>query len=145
MGGRLGSPVTPPKRHQSQTDRDLAGIAAKKEREAVVEDFVIEESSQAYDDPDARKAFRAKRQTNERISRLEEKHDELSAVVGDMRATLGRVDGKLDILPQLVSTLQADKQDALDDRKHKRERLTKIVGGIFSAGVLGAILHAVMS
>jgi hypothetical protein len=110
-----------------------------------VEDVVVDETSQAYDSPDERKLYRARRPTDERIAKLEEKHDELAAVVGDMRATLGRVDGKLDVLPQLVSTLQADKQDALDARRHSRERWTKVVAGVFSAGVLGAIVHAVVS
>jgi hypothetical protein len=146
-----GAAVTPPKRFQSATDRDLDGLAARKERQAAPLVEVSGEITGKYDG-DELLSMRAKRPTDERIGRLEvsrdkdrEAHGELVTVVTDLRVEVATMSGKLDSIPQLVSMLQADKQDALDARKHTRERWTKIIGGIFSAGVIGAIVHAVVS
>ncbi len=74
-----------------------------------------------------------------------EAHHELVSVVSDLRVDVATMSGKLDALPQLVQMLHSDRADALDARKHGRERLTKIIGGVFSAGVLTAIVAWALS
>lgn len=144
--------MTPPKpkRFQSQTERDAEGFAAKREREAAPP-FVEPEITGNYTGPELAE-MRATRRPETRLALLEEKqdkdreaHHELVSVVSDLRVDVAKMSVKLDALPQLVAMLSADKADALDARKHGRERLTKIIGGVFSAGVLTAIVAWILS
>jgi uncharacterized coiled-coil protein SlyX len=144
--------MTPPKlpRMQSQTERDMSGLAAKREREAAP--FEVEpEITGNYTGPELAE-MRATRRPETRMALLEEKqdrdreaHHELVSVVSDLRVDVAKMSVKLDALPQLVAMLTADKADALDARKHGRERVTKIIGGLFSAGVLAAIVGWILS
>lgn len=70
------------------------------------------------DGDDLRRA-RASRPTAMRLERLEDKHDETRRDVADLRAVVGKIDGKLDVLPQLV---EAVKENA--DRVIQREQVT---------------------
>jgi seryl-tRNA synthetase len=97
--------VTPPRiRHQSQTERDAEGYAAKLKREAAPIAPASDEDSMAHDIP-VRKEIRAKRDTKERLSKLEDKHDGIDS-------RLSRMEGKLDtalsvILPEHHKTTRA--------------------------------------
>lgn len=52
------------------------------------------------------RAQRARRPTDIRIERLEDKHDDLVGVVSDIRESVGRVVGQLEVLPDLVQAVQ---------------------------------------
>ena len=71
-----------------------------------------------YDGEDLRRA-RASRPTAARLERLEDKHDETRRDVADLRAVVGRIEGKLDVLPQLVEAVQASAE-----RANQREQVT---------------------
>jgi hypothetical protein len=71
--------MTPP-RHQTQTERDLAGMAAKKEREREDSSPEYVEEDDDYTgkfstDPEKLSRLRSNRPTPERISKLERKND----------------------------------------------------------------------
>lgn len=134
------------KRHQSQTERDMQGLAAKRDRESVP--FEVPEEITGSYEGDELQEMRELRPTDKRIGRLEQKHDSLARVVNDFRADIGakvgEMSGKLDVLPKLVEMvsnaqhLQA--QDNLDARKHSRERVTKIIGGAIALVTSGAFI-----
>lgn len=148
----MSPPPPPPKRLQSQTERDLDGLRARRERESApipVDGF--DDLTGRYEGEELR-TRRAQRDTGKRVERLEEKHDELAEVVGDMRAELGKVSGKLDVLPELVSavrdsartaTARSDREhvDQLDARKTKRDTVAKIAGGLLGGGLVVAVLQ----
>lgn len=52
------------------------------------------------------RAQRARRPTDIRIERLEDKHDDLVGVVSDIRESVGEVVGQLKVLPKLVEAIQ---------------------------------------
>jgi hypothetical protein len=110
---------------------------------------------------------RAARPTDQRIGRLEEKHDRLDRIVGDIRADVSETKGKVSLLPKLIDeslravndmrarehvtfTAQVDVdraktvatiEDAADATRARRERVTKIVGGVIALLSSGALLH----
>jgi len=63
--------------------------------------------------------IRAQRPTAMRLERLEDKHDETRRDVADLRESVGRVEGKLDVLPQLVAAVKE-----ASDRANQREQVT---------------------
>lgn len=144
-----------PKRLQSQTERDLAGIAARRERHAApaqgVPEFEVEEFTGRYEGEELA-AMRKKRPTDERIGRLEEKHDSLTTTVNNLRVDVASIDGKLDVLPELVSLLKgkttAEAAARADEHATKRLGMTnrtKIVLGILGvlgSGGIGALISA---
>jgi hypothetical protein len=65
-----------PTRMQSQDERDAEGLAARREREAVAKEFNSDEITGRYEG-EALDQKRAERADNERIGRLEKKHDSL--------------------------------------------------------------------
>src|SRR3954469_4957309 len=83
---------TPPQgraypRQQSQTERDVEGFAARREREASVPSFTDRDITGQYQGPELAEA-RSTRHPLDRINRLEEKHDDLVKVVGGMKDSL---------------------------------------------------------
>lgn len=79
--------------------------------------------------------------------------------LGDVKAELGKVSGQLEVLPELISVVRKsaeraetrhDKRDDMeaedkaDARKHKRERITKVVGAVVGLLSSGAFLHYLM-
>jgi hypothetical protein len=137
-----------PKRFQSQTERDLAGIEARRDRHRSaprgIPEFRSEEVTGQYEGEELAQA-RAKRPTDERIARLEQKHDSLDGMVNDMRVELGNVSGKLDVLPDLVDLIRgksaADQARTADEHETRRLSMTtraKVVIAI--VGLAGAAL-----
>lgn len=156
-GARAGS--------MSDGDRALVGAAKRRTPRAgvaitpqAVPVEVPDEVTGNYEGDELR-AIRSRRSTDERIGRLEDKHDELRAVVGETREDVSAMRGEMKALPRLVDLIEkmasgahvaltaqvkvdaAEKLDAIDERKQWRKRWTSIVGGLFSAGVLGALAH----
>lgn len=114
--------------------------------------------------------IRAQRPTPYRLERLEDKHDETRRDVADLRESVGRIEGKLDVLPQLVEAVQksadranqreqvtftasveVDKAKKLDDIKAvddvrtttrmKWELAGKVLALLAGGGVIGEIIH----
>lgn len=117
--------------------------------------YVCDEITGVVEGEDLRRE-RAKRPSDERIERLEEKHDRLERAVTETRVIVGELNGKLEVLPQLVSMVRQTveravaRQDAdhnaqvlddLDARKHRRQRITQVLGLVLSGGVVVEILH----
>jgi hypothetical protein len=115
---------------------------------------------------EALKTARGKRDTKERLERVETKQDEDRARLGRMEVTLAGINGQMQVLPQLVTAVQdatraleqrdqvreraktevetAEKIDDLDARKKRREFwwgvAGKVAGFVLSAAVLGKVL-----
>ena len=145
------------KRQQSQTERDIEGWEARKQRERArsnplgIPAVTCDEVTGNYEGEELARA-RARRPTPERLARLEEKHDDLAETVNELRVGVAKIDGKLDTLPELLSLLKG-KQAAqvaanADEHETKRQGManrTKIVLGVLgllSSGGIGAIIAA---
>jgi hypothetical protein len=130
---------------QSQDERDMEGIAARKERDGVVKEFGGEEITGRYEGEELEER-RAQRPPDERFGRLEKKHDELkqdvekkhddlkkdvsdvrsdvkvlSGQFGDMRSAVSGAVGKLDGQEKLLTetlTLVRKTHDREADREH---------------------------
>lgn len=118
-GGRGGGGlkvVYEPKhpRHQSQTERDFSGLAAKREREddRARRDSVPELTHGRDDITDQhpmgeeRQTYRRDRDPLDRVDRLEVKHDKLDAKVDAIGSKVDVMSGKLDVLPSLVDAVK---------------------------------------
>jgi len=114
---------------------------------------------------------RAKRPTDERIGRLEDKHDALSADVTKVREGVGRIEGRLDGQDQVLADIRdalhehrkvtfkafsaemdvstaerkAEIADGLDAKRNRRKRATKLVttaiGLVGSGAVIAELIH----
>jgi len=123
-----------PKRFQSQTERDFDGLEARAEREREGRDgrpaaIEFEEITGQHHGAELR-AMRASRPPEVRLERMEDKHDELVSIVSDTRETfarevgairtqVGKIEGKLDVLPELVSVVKG-----IATAREQREHLT---------------------
>lgn len=111
--------------------------------------------------------LRAQRPTGMRLNRLEDKHDALDIVVGNIRADVGEIKGAINLLPRLIEdaidqvkevkarehvtfTAQvdvtraekiADIHDDADAKKQRRALKIKIAGGIVAVASSSAFLH----
>ncbi len=114
--------------------------------------FVEEEATDKYEGEELARV-RARRPTPERIGRLETKHDELAKVVTETRVLVGEMNGKLEVLPELISIVRtsadhaAERErmtlaDTHDGRATRRKALLQIIGAVLGGGVLAKILHA---
>lgn len=90
----MGGEVTPPpnKRHQSQTERDLAGLAARKERDAEVAEFVCDDLTDRYEGEEL-KRMRADRPVEKRLEKLEEKDDQRALDIADIKLAVADIRG----------------------------------------------------
>lgn len=115
----------PARRMQSQTDRDHEGFKARKERELAAgfaQSIPVElpEDITGQYEGEERKMYRNKRPTDERVERLEDKHDKLDDKIdkledshSELVTTVNRVDsslaelrGEMKVLPRLVTALE---------------------------------------
>lgn len=132
----------PSSRMQSQDDRDMEGLAARREREAVVKDFSSEEITGRYEGEELEERRRA-RGPDERFGRLEKKHDELrhdvekkhdelkkdvsdvrsdvkglSGQVNDMRSdvsgAVGKIDGQETLLTEMLSLVKKSAEKSIE-------------------------------
>jgi hypothetical protein len=111
-----------PRRAQSSSERDVEGMKARLERdsaahEAIPEAFEGPETVTGNYEGETLREFRRQRPTGERLDRLEVKHDSLDAVVTETRVAVGRIEGKLEVLPKLVSIIETAAQ-ARNEREH---------------------------
>ena len=115
-----------PRRLQSQTDRDVEGMRAKKERERreVAVPIELPDEITGKHEGEELKMYRSKRPTEERIERLEDKHDALDAKHDTLASSVHKIDtnisemrGEMKILPRLVDALE-DAAKGTREREH---------------------------
>jgi hypothetical protein len=99
--------------------------------------FIEEEATGRYEGEDL-KRIRAKRKTDERVARLEDKHDSLAETVTEIRVDVGEMRAE-------VRTLVKHVEAALTEQ-HQTERVringrTKIIAG--AIGAIGVIAGAI--
>jgi hypothetical protein len=104
------------RRFQTQTDRDLEGAKAKMKRDAVPSgEFDVDEITGRHAG-DELKSLRSTRPPEERLTRLEDKHDVVISKLSDHEGKLGRIEGKLDGLDGNVQILvDLARRDAVRD------------------------------
>lgn len=136
--------MTPPKpRMQSQTERDLAGIQARKERESQSAAPTVEISGEItgnYTGPELL-AMRSKRGTDERIGRLEEKHDTLVETVTEVRLDVREMRAEVRTLVKHVEASLSEQHKTERVRIDSRTKLMiAVVGAVGTA--IGVIVTA---
>jgi len=127
-----------PKRLQSQTERDMEGLAARKEREmsphglaAVPKEFDIEEDSTAHE-LEERERIREERDDKDRIRKVEKKidHDrdhfnafklEVVERLTGVEGGLERVEGQIGGVSTAISDLRSDMR--IDRELRQKEQL----------------------
>lgn len=113
------------RRLQSATDRDIESDRARRERASAsgeVVDPIPDEITGRYEG-DELEMYRSKRGTDERITRLESKHDKLTEAHQELVKSVGKVAqgvsemrGEMKVLPRLVDALEkAAERRANDD------------------------------
>ena len=122
---------------QTATERDLAGIAARRERESAVPEQVFDSETGRCEGEELRR-IREARSPERRFERIEERLDSLEPSVA-------RVEGKLDILVSLAEKAEERKARS-EQESHRTERVrigsrAKIVVGVATA--LGVIAGAI--
>jgi hypothetical protein len=106
-------------------------------------EFEPDEITGVIKDPEALKAARAKRPTDERIGRLEAKHDDMDDKLDKLAEGVANINGKLDVVPRLVDLLsaatgakleigKADAASKIEAAKDWRGLVTKVVLGILA-------------
>lgn len=122
---------------------------------------------------DDRRRIRAGRTTENRFEHIEENVDALkdgqtdhAARLGKVEVIVSRIDGKMDVVPELVDSLKdavkdlraRDHQvftqrttvetamtlDGLDKKRNRRERITKAVGAVLSGAGIVELLHRLL-
>jgi len=99
-----------PPRLQRPTERELESDRSRRERAS----SQVDDLSEEFDDPitgnyegeELQRVRREKRTTGERLDRLEVKHDRLVEAVTQTRVAVGRIEGQLEVLPELVSVIK---------------------------------------
>ena len=121
------------RRHKTATERDLAGVAAKKERDAV---------PKVFEDETTGVHFRV-RALSEAHRELNGKVEGIATDVANLRISSARAEGKLDILVEQnrVSNEQkiADIHDETDRKKTRRALVIK------AAGIASAVWAAIVA
>jgi outer membrane murein-binding lipoprotein Lpp len=160
-------PPSRKQRMQSQTERDHEGFAAKKERESAVPEvrFPEEEITGKLQGEELAQA-RERRPTDERIGRLEQKHDQLASEVGGVRVAVATMAGKLEVLPELVKVVKdsaeraadrehvrftaqvdidkAQAEDVIDARRVRRRAVAKVVAGMLGGAGFIELLRLIL-
>ncbi len=134
-----------PRRAQTGTSRDLAGIAARRVRSDAVPVTFDDELTGQHEGEELRR-MRAKRPTDQRLQRLEDKHDELRDIVTRIEVTHGEMNGKLDTIVDMAGaeavarTARAEAEAA--ERERRRTHIVPIIKaiGVAIAMIMAAIL-----
>lgn len=135
--------MTPPKpRMQSQTERDLAGLQARKERDAAPLVEVSGEITGKYDG-DELVQMRGKRATEERIERLEAKHDTVDSKVDEIGQRVARMEGKLDTALSVI--VPAHRESHATERARIDGRTKVIIAIVGGIGTLVGIVVSALS
>lgn len=140
----------PGQRHQTATERDLEGMAARRDREREreaaaregVPHIVTDDVTGQYTG-DELKEHRAKRPTDQRVAHLEIKHDTLAATVVRIEVAQGLMTGKVDTILDFAAKADAEREaraqrDAVE-REAKRLHIVPIIKAI---GIALAVIAA---
>jgi hypothetical protein len=108
-------------RHQTQTERDFEGLAARREREAAppvrdLEDLTDRHAAAEIDDGELAE-MRALRAPEDRIAKVERKADKLESAVTAVQISVGELKGGMETLIKLGTAAEAERE-----ARHKRER-----------------------
>lgn len=147
-----------PKTHKGDEERIAIGAAER--RRIRLEGIPIQadpEETSPHQTDEERASIRRKRPTQERIEKLEVKHDVLSAAIAATQMTHARMDGKLDTLVELAAASAAERErragadaeaatkraaDEKDATERARKHLIALIGAL-AAGA--AIVIAAMA
>lgn len=113
-----------PKRPPTHHDRDVfepktppKGVAAQ----LAAPEFITDEVTGQYDDPEELAAARARRPVPDRLAKLEQKHDEFRDAVDKrlnaVEVAVASVGGEMKVIPRLVDAMQ-EATKALQQREH---------------------------
>lgn len=97
-------------------------------------EFVKEEITGVYEG-DELKAIRARRSTDERIGRLEDKHDKLVESVTDVRVCVGEMNGKMDTVLDFIKTTQSENHRTERMRIGSRAKIIVAIVGAVGTGL----------
>lgn len=145
---RTPPPSPKARRAQTQTERDVEGFHARRERDAraAVPEELPDEVTGQYQGEELDRV-RARRPTPVRLQLLEKKHDDLDAKVDKIAVDVSKIDGALSVVPKLldvlekfghvglVATVDVNKAKALDPieaAKARRALVTQLVGGVIA-------------
>jgi hypothetical protein len=113
-----------------------------------VPSFVKEDLTGNFEGEDLQRE-RRKRDTGERLDRLEDKHDKLSDAVTRIATKVGDVaEAHAELAGEIrgfVSTLKEEREDARKskqlDHKYRNDLRLKVAGGVIALMTSGAVLH----
>lgn len=114
----------PLRRMQSQDERDMAGFAARRERESIAKEFASDEITGHYEGEELA-SRRAARPPDARFERLEKKHDDLKADVDGRHKELK---GDIKEIRGEVSHLSAQVHGAVGTLNGQERVLTEMLG-----------------
>lgn len=132
--------MTSPRRHQTSTERDIAGIRAKQEREAAP-DYECDDITGQYVGEELAQMRSSRRSTHQRIAILERKRDDDREALHSLELVVERVMGKLEAY---IETVQKEREEAHKTERAHASTRAKIVVGIASAlaAIAGAAITA---
>jgi len=113
MTPKLGRLAAPPRRIQSQTERDMQGVAAKLERERASSQTFEEDYTDRYEGEELR-AAREQREPLPRIRHLEDRVDALQSAQSSVRVEVANQIGSLRV--QVATELGGIRSDMARDR-----------------------------
>ncbi len=130
------------RRAQTGTQRDLAAMATRRARSEAVPVTFDDELTGQHEGEELRR-MRAKRPTDQRLQRLEDKHDELRDIVTRIEVTHGEMNGKLDTIVDMAGAEAVARTARAEAEAAERERRrTHIVPVIKAIGVAIAMIVA---
>jgi hypothetical protein len=136
--------MSPPRRLQSQTERDFEGLAAKREREAAPVLVPEEDDYTGRYEGEELAEMRSQRSIDRRVGKLETKHDDLVEKVGAMHGDLREMRGEF---RQAMTTLNATLTEGAKTQRTRISTNGKIIIAIVGAAItmIGTVIAAVMS
>lgn len=126
-----------PLRGQTSNDRDAAALKRRAQSPIPEEIDWDEDLTGKYEGEELRR-MRRKRDTDKRIEKLEDKHDELAQKLGETREDVREIKTETKGQTKLLERLLDDKEHVI---KTKRERITKVIGLLTSGGFVVELLH----
>ncbi len=126
-----------PRRHQTSTERDVQGLAARRERDAAVPAVVERDITGRYEGEELHR-HRAKRPTQDRIQRLEDKHDAVAKDVHEMRGEVGAI---LRLAGEEADARRAREAAEAVEREKARSHIVPIIKAV---GVALALIAAAL-
>lgn len=151
--------MTPPKRMQTQSERDREGLAARKKRDQAYPVEIPDEITGRVDG-DELDRLRSMREPEDRMARIEKKQDRFdreqlelkvyfAEELGGVRAEVGGLAGEVAGLSTLIktaypATVQVDtakKMDKIAAKKSKRDFWFKIITAAVTGTGITEVLH----